>query len=100
MWKDIRFNAVLLECATLDYEHIPLALKNYVLVLANCNKLHNLRESKYNERRNEVEFALEVLQKGGLQVENLSQVKPWQLEPFKQAMGATVDLRAKHVTRV
>ena len=91
-------NAVLLDCATLDYEHIPLDLKNYVLVLANCNKPHNLRESKYNERRSEVEFALEVLQKGGLQVENLSQVKPWQLEPFKQAMGATVYLRAKHVT--
>ena len=69
-----------------------------MLVLANCNKPHNLRESKYNERRSEVEFALETLQKGGLQVENLSQVKPWQLEPFKQAMGATVYLRAKHVT--
>ena len=91
-------NAVLLNCATLEYEHIPLDLKNYVLVLANCNKPHNLRESKYNERRSEVEFALEVLQKGGLQVENLAQVKPWQLEPFKQTMGATVYLRAKHVT--
>ena len=91
-------NAVLLDCATLEYEHIPLDLKNYVLVLANCNKPHNLRESKYNERRSEVEFALETLQKGGLQVENLARVKPWQLEPFKQAMGATVYLRAKHVT--
>ena len=70
----------------------------YVLVLANCNKPHNLRESKYNERRSEVEFALEVLQKGGLQVENLAQVKPWQLEPFKQALGETVYLRANHVT--
>ena len=69
-----------------------------MLVLANCNKPHNLRGSKYNERRAEVEFALEVLQKGGLQVENLSQVEPWQLEPFKQAMDATVYLRAKHVT--
>lgn len=91
-------HAVLLDCATLQYEHIPLDLQDYVLVLANCNKPHNLRESKYNERRGEVEFALKVLQKGGLQVESLAQVKPWELDPFKQAMGATVYMRAKHVT--
>ena len=30
MWKDIRFNAILLDCATLDYEHIPLDLKTLV----------------------------------------------------------------------
>ena len=73
-------------------------LKNCVLVLANCNKPHNLRESKYNERRSEVEFALGVLQKGGMKVENLSQVKPWELEDFKDELGATVYRRAKHVT--
>ena len=91
-------NAVLLDCATLEYKHIPLDLKNCVLVLANCNKPHNLRESKYNERRGEVEFALKVLQNGGLKVENLSQVKPWELKDFKEEMGATVYRRAKHVT--
>ena len=53
-------NAVLLDCATLNYDYVPLNLKNCVLVLANCNKPHNLRESKYNERRGEVEFALGV----------------------------------------
>ena len=42
--------AVLLNCSNLDYFYVPLDLQNYVLVLANCNKPHNLRESKYNER--------------------------------------------------
>ena len=62
------------------------------------NKPHNLRESKYNERRGEVEFALNVLQKGGLKVENLSQVKPWELDDFKEKLGEVVYKRAKHVT--
>ncbi|MBO7149879.1 MAG: galactokinase [Clostridia bacterium] len=90
-------NAVLLDCATLEYKHIPLDLKNYILVLANCNKPHNLRESKYNERRSEVEFALKVLQDGGLNVKNLAQVKPWELEPFKDNLGEVIYKRAKHV---
>ena len=91
-------NAVLLDCATLKYDYVPLNLKNCVLVLANCNKPHNLRESKYNERREEVEIALNVLKKGGLKVNNLSEVKPWELEDFKDELGATVYRRAKHVT--
>ena len=55
-------HAILIDCATLQYEHVPLELGEYVLVLSNCNKPHNLRESKYNERRAEVETALAVLQ--------------------------------------
>ena len=46
---------------TLEYEHFPLSLGDYVLVLSNCNKPHNFRESKYNERRAEIESALEIL---------------------------------------
>ena len=91
-------NAVLLDCATLEYKYIPLDLKNYVLVLANCNKPHNLRESKYNERRLEVELALKILQEGGVDAKNLASVKPCELEPFKDKMGEVIYNRAKHVT--
>ena len=91
-------SAVLLDCATLEYKHIPLDLKDCVLVLGNCNKPHNLRESKYNERRAEVELALKILQEGGLKVENLASVKPCELQPFKDKMGEIVYNRAKHVT--
>lgn len=90
-------NAVLLDCATLKYEYVPLDLKDCVLVLSNCNKPHNLRESKYNERREEVEIALRILQDGGIKVENLAQVKLCELEAFKQQMGPVVYNRAKHV---
>ena len=90
-------HAVLLDCSTLAYTCVPLDLKDSVLVLANCNKPHNLRESKYNERRSEVETALKIIQTE-LKVENLAQVKPAQLEQFRERLGETVYRRARHVT--
>ncbi len=90
-------HAVLLNCATLEYEHIPLDLQDCVLVLANCNKPHNLRESKYNERRGEVEKALSLLQTK-IQADNLSQVSTAQVEENRELLGEVIYQRAKHVT--
>lgn len=42
-------NAVFLNCATLEYEYVPLMLGDYRLVIANSNKKHALGDSKYNE---------------------------------------------------
>jgi galactokinase len=92
-----RDHAVLLDCATLEYKHIPLDLQDCVLVLANCNKPHNLRESKYNERREEVEKALHILQ-AKVQADNLSQVSTENVEQYRELLGETIYRRAKHVT--
>lgn len=89
--------AILIDCATLEYEHIPLNLGDFVLVLANCNKPHNLRESKYNERRDEVETALEIL-KTKISADNLSQISSDTVERYKDLLGETIYRRAKHVT--
>ncbi len=48
-------HAVLLDCATLDYEQVPLSLGNYTIVISNTNKRRGLADSKYNERRSECE---------------------------------------------
>lgn len=53
--------AILLDCATLDYKYVPLELGDYEMVIANCNKKRSLQDSKYNERRGEVEEALALL---------------------------------------
>jgi galactokinase len=53
--------AILLDCATLDYKYIPLELGDYEMVIANCNKKRSLQDSKYNERRGEVEEAFALL---------------------------------------
>ena len=53
---------MLLDCNTLECKYLPLKLGDYSLVIANCKKPHNLVESKYNERREETDEALRILQ--------------------------------------
>ncbi len=56
-----RNNAILLNCATLEFEYIPADFKDYQLVIINSNKQRALAESKYNERRKECEDAFAFL---------------------------------------
>ncbi len=55
--------ALFLDCRTLDYEHVPLDLKEHSIVIMNTNKRRELSESKYNERVAECGVALEELRK-------------------------------------
>lgn len=89
-------HAVLLDCATLDYEYVPLRLGEYCIVVANCNKPHNLAESKYNVRRQEVETALRQLQTA-LPVQRLAEVTPEQFAETRYLLSGAIAKRAEHV---
>ena len=89
-------HAVLLDCSTLEYEYVPLQLGEYCLVVANCNKPHNLVESKYNVRRQEVETALKIIQTV-LPVKCLAEVTPKQFANVKYLLTGVVGKRAEHV---
>jgi galactokinase len=89
-------HAVLLNCSTLEYEYVPLQLGEYCLVVANCNKPHNLIESKYNVRRQEVETALKAIQKV-LPVSCLAEISPKQFSEVKYLLAGVVEKRAEHV---
>ena len=89
-------HAVLLDCSTLAYEYVPLQLGEYCLVVANCNKPHNLVESKYNVRRQEVETALKLIQEK-LAVNCLAEVTPKQFTEVKYLLSGVVAKRAEHV---
>ena len=89
-------HAVLLDCSTLEYEYVPLQLGEYCLVVANCNKPHNLVESKYNVRRQEVETALKTIQTV-LDVKCLAEVTPKQFSEVKYLLSGVVAKRAEHV---
>lgn len=56
-------HAIILNCATLDYEYTPADFKSYQLVIINSNKSRTLASSKYNERRKECDAAFEQLKK-------------------------------------
>ena len=89
-------HAVLLDCATLNYEYVPLELGEYCLVVANCNKPHNLVESKYNVRRQEVETALKTIQTVK-NVKCLAELTPKDFAEVKYLLSGVVAKRAEHV---
>lgn len=89
-------HAILLDCATVTHEYVPLKLGDYTLVITNCNKPHSLITSKYNERRAETEEALRLL-KQHLDVSCLAEVTPEQFETYKSCLPQPVRDRAEHV---
>ena len=86
-------HAVLLDCSTLTYEYVPLKLGDYCLVVANCNKPHNLVESKYNVRRQEVETALKAIQKVK-DIHCLAELTPKDFAEVKYLLSGVVAMRA------
>ena len=58
--------AELLDCATIEYEYVPLELGDYRFVVMNTKKKRQLADSKYNERRSQCEAGLAELQAASL----------------------------------
>lgn len=89
-------HALLLDCATLDCDYVPLDTGDCSLVIINCKKPHSLVESKYNERRAETETALALLAPlTGISC--LAELSPADLDKYKSALSENVYKRAKHV---
>ncbi len=55
-------HAILLDTNNLEYQIVPLDLKDHVIIIMNTNKRRELADSKYNERRAECEKAVSELQ--------------------------------------
>lgn len=71
-------HAIVLDTSTLKFEHVPLELGAYSLVITNTNKPHNLVESKYNDRRMECDEALLDLRKEFSDLKFLCELTPEQ----------------------
>ncbi len=91
-------HAIYLNCETLKYEHIPLKLDGYKIVLTNTNVKHSLGNSKYNERRKECEKGLLALKNAMPNIKQLADVTPEYFELHKDLItDSTVQKRIKHV---
>jgi galactokinase len=86
-------NAILLNCSSLDYQYVPLYLDDYRLLILNTRKPRNLIHSKYNERKEECEKALQII-KNSFPVNNLCETDYSHLDLLKDE---TIRKRAKHV---
>jgi galactokinase len=90
-------HAIFLNCDTLDFENVPFVLEGYVLIITNTNKRRGLTDSKYNERRNECERAVEMLQPYK-KIRNLSEISIAELNVLNEFVtDPVVRKRAKHV---
>ena len=89
--------AIFLNCATLDYELVPLIINGFKLIISNTNKRRGLADSKYNERRSECEAAVVNLSQVK-KINNLSEISLARfLEINDMITNPVVRRRAKHV---
>ena len=90
-------SAVFLNTGTLEYEYVPVALGDNVILIMNTCKRRTLADSKYNERRAECEAALAALQ-SALPVKDLASVDVPTFEANKHRIETETErMRAQHV---
>ena len=73
--------AIYLDTNTLEYDLVPLDLKDNVVVIMNTNKRRELAESKYNERRAECEKAVVELNRK-LSISTLGELDEWSFDEY------------------
>ena len=73
--------AIYLDTNTLEYDLVPLDLKDNVVVIMNTNKRRELADSKYNERRAECEKAVEELN-SKLSIATLGELDEWSFDEY------------------
>jgi galactokinase len=90
-------HAIFLDCGTLNFQLVPANITGHKLVIINTNKKRGLGESKYNERVEECQRALNFLSKS-LKANSLGEIS---LIDFRQnehlITDAIIKKRARHV---
>lgn len=89
-----RDNAILIDCAELRHQYIPIDLEDYKLMVMNTNKPRKLVNSKYNERRAECEEALKKIQAWKPDVKHLCECS---ISDVYSLTDDVLQRRAKHV---
>ena len=90
-------HALFLDCATLEYEEVPLDLGEYTIVITNTNAPHKLTDSQYNTRRQQCESALEIINNNGGKYNYLCDMKMKDLNKYEKFFDDEVIYRrAKH----
>lgn len=90
-------HVIKLDCKTLDYEYVPLVLKDCKILLLNTNVKHSLASSAYNTRRQECEQAVAWVQEYHPEVYALRDVTTAMLDAYVAPKSALVDQRARFV---
>jgi galactokinase len=90
-------HAIFLNCATLEYEHVPLDMKDNIIVITNTNAPHKLTDSQYNTRRGQCETALLIINANGGDYQHLCDMDMKTLAGYKKYFSDEVVFRrARH----
>ncbi len=83
-------HVILLDCKSLEYQHIPIDIAPYKLIMLNTKVSHNLASSEYNTRKMECEQGVAILQKNNPEIRSLRDVTREMLAQGKPEMPAKV----------
>jgi galactokinase len=86
-------HGILLDTHSLNYEYVPVFLKNYKLVIINTNKKRELADSAYNERKYQCEKAFKII-KSKKNINNLCEAD---MDDLKYIKDSIIRKRARHV---
>ena len=91
-------HAIFLNCRDLSYQHVPLNIKGYKIVISNTNKKRGLADSKYNERRSQCEEAYSILKNFVPEATCLGEISMEQFNRVKyEIKDEVIRNRAEHV---
>jgi len=90
-------HALLIDCRSLEYRHVPVPSGEYRFVVADTGKRRGLVDSEYNTRRRECEEAAAFFAKRRPEVKALRDVSPEELLEAEGKLDGTVFRRARHV---
>jgi len=89
-------NALFLDCDTLEHEHVPLSLGDYMLVACDSRVRRELAASEYNKRRAECERGLEIIAARFDGIHALCDAALDELARCENDMPETVHRRCRH----
>lgn len=89
-----RHCAILLDSASLRYEHVEMEPAGHRLIIMNTSKPRELSGSEYNRRRAECREAFEIIRKKKKDIGSLSGAEP---EDLDLIADGTIRKRARHV---
>ncbi|MDZ4700478.1 MAG: galactokinase [Rhodothermales bacterium] len=90
-------HALFLDCRSLQYQEIPMALGDAALLIIDSKAPRSLASSKYNERRGECEAGVEILRRLDPSIASLRDVSLDLLARHEAALPAVIFRRCRHV---
>jgi galactokinase len=91
-------NALLIDCRSLEYEHVPVDMTDLGIIISNTKVSRKLVDSAYNRRRDECTEGVETLKKFiGNDITQLRDVSVQQFEKYKNTLPDIISKRCEHV---